>query len=204
VNQQHPEHNADVVLFLDTFIERVQQQTGMLDLAVRATTGLAEYYLSARDRVGLISFGGALRWLTPAQGQVQRYRIVEALLDTQIVLSYAWQELSVLPSHTLPAKAQVIALTPLLDERAATALLNLHARGFDLAIIEVSPLPYVRAEKSSEGQLAYRLWLLQREAQRSRFQRLGIAVAAWQPGQPLEVVIEEVRAFQRFARHRHA
>jgi uncharacterized protein (DUF58 family) len=204
VNQQHPEHNADVVLFLDTFIERVQQQTGMLDLAVRATTGLAEYYLSARDRVGLISFGGALRWLTPAQGQVQRYRIVEALLDTQIVLSYAWQEISVLPRHTLPAKAQVIALTPLLDERAATALLNLHARGFDLAIIEVSPLPYVRAEKSSEGQLAYRLWLLQREAQRSRFQRLGIAVAAWQPGQPLEVVIEEVRAFQRFARHRHA
>ena len=204
VNQQHPEHNADVVLFLDTFVETAQQATGMLEGAVRAAVGLAEYYLNSRDRVGLISFGGALRWLTPAQGQVQRYRIVEALLDTQIVLTYAWKEIGVLPPHTLPPKALVIALTPLLDERSSRALLNLHARGFDLAIVEVSPLPFLRPEASVEGRLAYRLWLLQREGQRSRFRRLGIAVATWQPGQPLDAVIEEVRAFQRFARHRHA
>jgi uncharacterized protein (DUF58 family) len=204
VNQQHPEHNADIVLFLDTFVESAQQATGMLDVAVRAAVGLAEYYLNARDRVGLVSFGGALRWLTPAQGQVQRYRIVEALLDTQIVLTYAWKEIGVLPPHTLPPKALVIALTPLLDERSSTALLNLHARGFDLALIEVSPLPFLRPEGSVEGRLAYRVWLLQREGQRSRYRRRGIAVATWQPGQPLDAVIEEVRAFQRFARHRHA
>ncbi|MGI8916396.1 MAG: DUF58 domain-containing protein [Chloroflexota bacterium] len=204
VNQQHPEHNADVILFLDTFVETAQQRTGVLDLAVRAAMGLAEHFLNARDRVGLVSFGGALRWLTPAMGPIQRYRIVEALLDTQIVLTHVWKEISILPTRTLPPGALVVALTPLLDERSVTAFLNLNGRGFDLAIIEVSPLPYVRSEASVEGQLAYRLWVLQREAQHARFQRLGIAIATWQPGQPLEAVMEEVRAFQRFARRRRA
>ena len=80
-------------------------------------------------------------------GSVQLYRIVDALLDTDIALSYAWKGADVIPPRTLPPQALVIGLTPLLDERSVGALLDLRARGFDLAIVDVSPLPFLPPER---------------------------------------------------------
>ena len=37
----------------------------------------------------------------------------------------------------------MLALTPLLDERSEAALLDLRGRGFDLVVIEISPLSLV-------------------------------------------------------------
>ena len=79
----------------------------------------------------------------PATGVLQLYRIVDAALDSRIVLNYAWRNLDVVPRRTLPPHALVLAVSPLLDERATSALLDLRARGFDLAVIEVSPVEYV-------------------------------------------------------------
>ena len=45
VNEAHPERNADVVLFLDTFAEARRAGPGTLDLAVGAAGSLAERYL---------------------------------------------------------------------------------------------------------------------------------------------------------------
>ena len=139
VNELHSERNADVVIFLDSFAEARRADGGTLDLAVRAAAGLAHGYLREKDRVGLVSFGGVLNWLLPGSGLVQLYRVVDSLLDTEIILNYAWKDIDILPRRTLPPKALVLALTPLIDERAVGALLDLRARGFDLAIIEVSP-----------------------------------------------------------------
>jgi uncharacterized protein (DUF58 family) len=68
VNLQHPEHSADVVLFLDTFAEAELAEEGTLDAAVRAAAALASAYLTRRDRVALVSLGGALSWLTGSPG----------------------------------------------------------------------------------------------------------------------------------------
>ena len=46
-----------------------------------------------------------------------------------------------IPRRTLPPNALVIALSPLLDPRSVGALLDLRARGLDLAVIDVSPVP---------------------------------------------------------------
>ena len=48
VNQQHPERNTDVVLFLDTFTDVRTGGRGTLDLTVRAATSLAHKYLRAQ------------------------------------------------------------------------------------------------------------------------------------------------------------
>ena len=132
-----------------------------------------------RDRVGLIAFGGILRWLVPGTGLVQLYRIVDALLDTQIILSYYWKEIDVIPRRTLPPSALVIALSPLLDPRSVGALLDLRARGFDLAVIDVSPVPFTARPRRGLDAVAYDIWRLRRDALRHRLQRAGVAVVEW-------------------------
>jgi uncharacterized protein (DUF58 family) len=200
VNEAHPERNADIVLFLDSFAEVRRGGPGTLDLAVGAAGSLAERYLRHKDRVGLVSFGGVLNWLTPATGVVQLYRIVDALLDTEIVLNYAWKDLDVIPARTLPPKALVVALTPLIDKRAVAALVDLRRRGFDLAVIEIDPAPYVDPGPEELEQLAFRLWRLRREALRAEYERVGVPVVPWRHGESLQVALEEVRSFRRGAR----
>ena len=119
VNQQHPERNTDVVLFLDTFTDVAPAARGTLDMTVRAATSLAHKYLERKDRVGVVSFGGYLSWLLPASGTRQLYRIVDSLLQMDIVLSFARKGIDILPPRTLPPKALVLALSPLLDVRSA-------------------------------------------------------------------------------------
>jgi uncharacterized protein (DUF58 family) len=202
VNEAHPERNTDVVIFLDSFAEARVGELGTLDLAVRAAASLADRYLSHKDRVGLVSFGGVLNWLTPATGLTQLYRIVDSLLDTEIILSYAWKDIEIVPRRTLPPQALIIGLTPLLDDRAVGALLDLRTRGFDLALIEVSPEPFTAVPSDSLGEFAHRLWRLRREALRDRFRTLGVPVAEWHAGVGLQAPIEEVRAYRRYARAR--
>jgi len=200
VNEQHPERNTDVVLFLDTFADVGSSARGTLDLTVRAATSLAQRYLQRRDRVGLVNFGGFLSWLLPSSGTLQLYKIVDSLLQVDVVLSFAAKGVDVLPPRSLPPKALVLALSPLLDRRSAGALLDLRARGFDLVVIEVSPVPFVEPDRDELGRLSYRLWRLSRESLRAGYEQAGVPVVEWQVGTPLDVPIEEVRTFRRFAR----
>ena len=201
VNERHPDRNADVVLFLDSFAEARggDGADGTLERAVRVAATLAGRYLERRDRVGLVTFGGILRWLEPGGGLVQRYRLIDALLETGVEFSYAWKDVNIIPARTLPPKALVIAVTPLLDDRAVAALLDLRARGHDLAVIEVSPEDIVSPGEGMDA-LAYRLWLLRRAELRARFERSGVGVVRWTDELPLAAGLEGVREYRRRAR----
>ena len=204
VNEMEPERNADVVVFLDTFVELGRAGESSLDVALRAAIALVDFYLERRDRVALVAFGGTLRWLRPAAGAIQRYRIVEALLETELAVSYAWKGIDIVPRRVLPAKALVLALTPLLDERAVGALLDLRGRGFDVVVLELSAPAFAQPGRGRGDELAYRLWELGRENLRARYREAGVTVAEWRPGTPLEAVLEEVRGYRRHARRRLA
>ena len=200
VNEQYPERNTDVVLFLDTFAEVRAGGRSTNDRAVRAAATLARGYLQRKDRVGLVGFGGVLSWLVPESGTRQLYAIVDTLLTSDIVHSYAMRGVDVLPPRTLPPKALVLAITPLLDDRTAAALLDLRARGYDLIVVEVSPLELLEPDPASSSQLAHRLWRLSREALRWRYEQLGVPVVTWREGEPLAAPLEEVNAFRHLAR----
>jgi uncharacterized protein (DUF58 family) len=200
VNEQHQERNTDVVLFLDTFAEVRAQGRSTNDRAVRAAATLAHRYLERKDRVGLVGFGGFLSWLLPESGTRQLYAIVDTLLGSDIVFSYAVRGVDVLPPRTLPPKALVLAITPLLDDRTAAALLDLRARGYDLIVVEVSPLELLEPDPASAEALSHRLWRLSREALRWRYEQVGVPVVTWREGVPLAAPLEEVNAFRHLAR----
>jgi uncharacterized protein (DUF58 family) len=200
VNEQHPERNTDVVLFVDSFAD-VRHASGRstLDDAVRATATLASRYLERRDRVGLVTFGGILRWLQPGMGTSQLFRLVETLLETGVEPTYMWRDVNVIPARILPPKALILAVTPLLDARFVTTVADLRARGFDVAVVEVDPVSFVEPGRSEPERLAYRLWLLDREVLRARLLRLGIAVARWGKDTELAAALEGVRTYRRRA-----
>ena len=205
VNELHPERSTDVVILLDTFTDvAAEQEQSSLATAVRGANGIADHYLRRRDRVGLIAFGGSVRWLVPAMGLAQGYRIVETLLDARAAVSVVWKAVDLIPPRSLPPKALVVALSPLLDDRTIEALFDMRGRGFDLAVIEIAPEGYIAAPADDFAATARRLWQLRRELLRDRFRRLGVPVAVWSSGEPLEAVLEEVRAFRRNARRASA
>lgn len=197
VDERYPDRNADVLLFVDSFAEVSDGAGGTLELGVRAASSLADAYLARRDRVGLVSFGGILRWLEPGSGPVQRYRLVEAMLETRIDFSYAWKGVESIPARALTPGALVLAVTPLIDERSVAALLDLRRRGHDVAVVEVDPDPFIAEPADDDEASARRLWRLRRDALRSSFRRAGIAVQPYAPGTPLAATVEGVRSFRR-------
>ncbi len=199
VNERHPERNTDVVLFLDSFADVRGNGRSVLEDAVRAAAALATRYLERRDRVGLVGFGGVLRWLQPGMGTTQRYRLIETMLETGVEPTYTWRDVNLIPSRILPAKSLVLGLTPLVDQRFITALEDLRGRRYDVAVVEIDPVPLVERGRSETDRLAYRLWLLEREVIRARLVALGIGVATWSEAE-LDTVLEEVRTYRRYAR----
>ncbi len=200
VTTRHPEQNTDVILFLDTFADVRDGRSGTLDLTVRAAAALAARYLQNHDRVGVVGFGGTLRWLEPGSGERRLYRIVESLITTSLVFSYAWKEVSVIPPRMLPPNALVVAISPLVDPRGVNALYDLLRRGLDVAIVEISPEPYLQAPPSQADALGLRVWRLERQELIGQLRDAGGAVASWDGIRPLDAVVEEVT---RFRRHSH-
>jgi uncharacterized protein (DUF58 family) len=190
VSDRHPERNADVILFLDTFSDIGDT----LGLAVRAAASLAVGYLERRDRVGVIGFGGVLTGIGPRLGTGQLHRVVDILIASSATASYATKDVRLVPRHLLPAKALVVALTPLVDERSVTALFDLRRRGFDLVIVELSPEPFLPAPDGAEARLARRLWRVRRDALRAQLQARGVPVAIWDGDQPLQVPVAGLAA----------
>jgi uncharacterized protein (DUF58 family) len=201
VNDRHPEHSSDVVLLLDTFQEARDGASGTLDSGVRAAAALARAHLARRDRVGVVDFGGMLHWLEPAFGTTQLYRIVDALLASEIAFSYAWRNVEGIPPRVLPSGALILAISPLLDERSIAVVTDLRRRGRDVTVVEVSPLDYVSPGSSTADTIAYRFWRLEREALRARLQGLGIGVAVWEQDASLGPMLEGVNEFRRSAGH---
>jgi uncharacterized protein (DUF58 family) len=197
INEMHPERNTDVVIFLDLFSDVRNGGEGTLDYAVRAASSLAEYYLGRRDRVGVIGFGGVLRWLLPAMGARQVYKIVDSLIDSEVIVSHVWRGIDVIPPRTLPPKSLVVALTPLIDSRIVDSLVDLRARGFDLIVVEVMAEPFAVPGSHEAAHLAHRLWQLDRNATRLRYRSLGVPIVQWRPGESLAAPMAEARAFGR-------
>ncbi len=200
INEHHPDHNGDVVLLVDTPAGNRVLESAALDYTARAVATLAREHLGRRDRVGLIVFGGVLRWLRPTTHTEQRYQILDALADSRI----RGGELTVtaLPRRALPPQALVIGLSPLFDPDVVAAFVELRGRGVDLALIEVTTGTLLPEPSTPDRHLARRIWELERDQIRRMFKKHGVAVSQWEPQHPFTETLEEVYAFRKAAAHR--
>lgn len=191
VTRHHRERNADVVLLLDTLSDVGPSGATVVDVAARAAATLAAAYLARKDRVGLIEYGGQLRWVKPASGRAQLQRLLDTLLDASVVFTYVTRDVDLIPPRILPPQALVVALSPLLDARFVRAATDLAARRFDLVVIAVSPVAAARAavKRSQVADVAARLWALERRAQLDELRRAGLTIIDWDGVEPLDVAL---------------
>lgn len=196
VNDRRPERSADVVLLLDTFGDDDADRGATLDRAVRSLAAVAAAFHAQRDRLGFLTFGGQLRWIAPGLGERALLRVVDGLLDTEVLVTSTWAGVSRVPLGALPPHALLLAVTPLDNDTAVMTLVDLRARGFDVAVIAL-PAPATEAATDVGRRLAG----LQRGARRLRLERLGIAVAEARSIEALPLAVEEVEQCRRRGRH---
>lgn len=189
------ERAVDLVLVVDALSDVGPPPDSSLDRAVRVAAGMAGRWLRERDRVGLVVLGGTLRWLTPANGRVHLRRVAEAVL-------WAWNppgevppDVDRVPRAVLPPGAVAVFLTPLLDQRALAALAGLRERSARLLVVDVLGDAAPEVDRKDEvGQLAARLWRLEREATVERLRRLGTPVLQPHEGELDRLVALALRA----------
>jgi uncharacterized protein (DUF58 family) len=201
VTRHHQERNADVVLLIDTLSDVGPDGLTVVDAAVRGAAALAAAYLARKDRVGLIEYGGQPRWVRPGAGRAHLERLLDSLLSASVVFTYVNRDLDLVPPRILPPQALVVALSPLLDRRFVRAATDLAARGFDLLVIAVSPVPAARAatRRSAVADVAARLWALEWRAELDEYRRRGLRIVEWDGAGPLDAVLA---AWSRRSRRR--
>ena len=191
VNQRAAARAADLVVMIDAFGDSGPVSERTLDLAVHGAAAVVTAYLRVSDRAGLVVLGGLLRWLGPAAGDRQFYRIAEMMLAARYD-SFVTPDVGRIPRTALPPGTLVVVFSPLLDPRGFGALADLRQRGFPLIVVDTlrdEPPPGSRAD----ARLALRLWRLDRAAARDSLRALGIPVLQWSEGTELDSVLAPLR-----------
>jgi uncharacterized protein (DUF58 family) len=199
VTRYQQERNADVVLMLDTLSQVGTGSATTLHAGLRAAASLAAAYLARKDRVGLIEYGGLLRWVRPGSGRAHFERLLSTLVQADVTFTYVAKDLDLVPPRVLPPQALVVALSPLLDARFIAALGDLAGRGFDLLVIAVDPVRITREGlgRSLRVDTACRLWALERRLQLAQLGAGGLRIVEWAPDEPIELALARVGRYRR-------
>ena len=194
VNRYFAERSADVILLLDSFGTIGARPNSSLDCCVRAAAGLAMTYLRHHDRVGLMEFGGLLRWTKPGAGPVQYRRILESLTRVAVAPTMFLEDLAALPETMLPRHALIIALTPLHDTRFERAVMRLADQGRDIVLIAVrtDELSQAFLPRRAGDPMLRRIWRLEREEQLRKLRGHGVRAVHWSPSLPIETALRMV------------
>jgi uncharacterized protein (DUF58 family) len=190
------DRDAEVVLLLDVLHEAgrsggINGRRSVLDTTVRAAAGIAEHYLHAGDRVGLVEYGVRGRRLRAAGGRRQYLTALEWLLDVNARAGAYEPSPTAFGPHTISANALVVVLTPLLDLRAAAMVARFARAGRFVVAVDTLP-PDTPTRQGDWGGAAVRLWRLERDNTIGQLREHGVPVVAWAGAGSLDEVLRGV------------
>src|SRR6185503_21129303 len=83
VTATYSDRDTEVLLMLDSTQDLGRAPESCLDVGVRAAAAIAEHYLRAGDRVGLIDLGNPQRRVPPRNGRSHLVRLLDVLMDAR-------------------------------------------------------------------------------------------------------------------------
>lgn len=200
VIERRLDRNQDVVIVLDAHIN-LEFSTGRSSLArsMEACVTIAGAHLGARDRVGFVGLGSVVSWVVPGTGQMQKFRILDAVTSMSTTGDGIGRSVSTVPMAARPSRALIVVVTPLVDDRSTEMIRDLQARRHDVCVVVVAPFDFV-AENCfgrAEVDTTLRLWRLLHEQGRRALSAQGTAVVLWSNEKPVELAVREVMAWRQ-------
>jgi len=188
-NESEQERAADVGLILDG-----RQRTNMIgersifEHSVMAVAAMADTFLNAGNRVGLLFYGRQVTWTAPGYGRIQSERILHELSMITPGDTLNFNELYV-PRHLFPSRSQLVVFSPLIAEDY-DILTALRMRGYHLLVISPDPVAFETAgmAKTRSNNLASRIVHIQRDLLLRRLRGSGIHIVNWDTSQPFEKI----------------
>jgi uncharacterized protein (DUF58 family) len=196
VAQALSDRDAEVVLVLDVAQEAgrsggIGGAASAVDTTVRAAAAIAEHYLHRGDRLSLVEYSVGIRRLRPASGRRQFQAVLEWMLQIEPGNDVDTVPIYLLDNHQMSSSALVIVLTPLLNEYSTELVVRLARSGRVVVAIDTlgGARPYTR---SAWGQVAARLWWLERENVVGQLREIGVPVVQWAGTGSLDQVLRDV------------
>jgi uncharacterized protein (DUF58 family) len=194
LNEMEAERVTDVMVILDTDVSFYEiGEAELFERGVRAAASLASLLLKQGNRVGMILQGEERGVVPPGFGKRHERNILFLLAAAkpgraQLSTSYV---ITLLARLMLPAKAQAVIISPLLDATLVEGVQELAAAGYNILVLSPSARKPARFESEPE-EIAYRMLMLERSNTLLALEKI-CAVSEWAAGIPLSTVLMEVR-----------
>jgi uncharacterized protein (DUF58 family) len=134
-----------------------------------------------------------VRHLRAASGRRHYMTALEFLLDVDASGDHNEPPPSSFGPQLVQANALVMVLTPLLDVRSAAMLANLARAGRFVVAVDTLADPVLRVRATGRwGDVAQRMWRLEREAIIGQLREHGVPVVAWGGAGSLDEVLQGV------------
>jgi uncharacterized protein (DUF58 family) len=165
----------------------------LFEREISAAASMADLLLLQGNRVGLILQGEERGVVPPAFGKRHERNILYLLAAAKpgramISTSYV---ITLLAHVMLPAKAQIVLISPLLDPAIVSGLRELAVAGYSLLVISPSMGEPAHFESEPEA-IAFRMIMVERSNTLLAVQQFCTAVS-WSVGVPLSTVLRKVR-----------
>jgi len=187
------DRDTHVLLLLDTEAdvgrsEGVDGRASSLDIAVRAAAAIAEHFLRAGDRVGLIDLGRRVRSVPPGSGRRHLRRLLDALVAAEAGANHRPEPVQLRPTE---AGALVVFLSPLVGQAGPTQIAHLAQHGHTVIVVDTLPDEPPRPVPPWTA-LATRVRAMERAAEIDHLGEMGVPVVRWQGRGTLDQVLRDV------------
>jgi len=199
--ENESERSTDIVMVVDTGIGSYlgKSPRTVLEYGISAAGSLASLLLTLGNRVGLIVHGKNRTWLPRDFGKRHLQRVLNQLAATEagealLPIGYFGEPLFLGP------KAQIVLISPLLDQNIPDAINSLAVRGYNTFIISPSFTELLDHQMDEATEMAYRIMALERRNMIMELRRYA-TVIDWNPNLPLRTVLKEIRRWRVPIRH---
>ncbi len=172
--------------------------------AVIAAAALAELFTANGNRVGMLLYGGPLRWSDPGYGKYKRERILDRLAGARLEEHGAFGELGRIPLHLFRRGTQLALISPLVPEDVED-LIRLRARGYRVLVFRPDPISWEERmlPRSPYLERAVRIARMEYACGREQLERNAVFVAEWDAESDITATIaSESRRFAGWRRFR--
>lgn len=200
VTSTFSDRDTEVLLVLDGTQDLGRAPDNSLDTGVRAAAAVAEHYLRAGDRVGLVDLARPYRSVPARNGRAHLVRLLDVLIDARTSRSEIPGPSAAEVVGLAAADALVVLLSPLATAASLDAVAALARSGRSVVAVDTLPDGLRPDPRGDFTELAFRIWMLRREADLARLAELGVPVVPWRGTGSLDDVLRDAGRLARTAR----